>query len=96
MNEISKALSKLSYIGISMIVPIFLCVFVGKFLDKRFDTQPTFIIIFTILGVLSSFRNLYMMVIREYAKDKKSEEEYFKKLKGLDLIEEKKKEDADD
>lgn len=98
MNDISRALSKFSHIGISMVVPIFICIFIGKFLDEKLNTAPTMIIIFIILGVLSSFRNLYMIVIRDYEKDKKKEEEYFRKLKGLDLREDKDKdkEDVDD
>lgn len=44
-----KALSMLTQVGISMLVPIFLCLWAGKSLDKAFDTGILFLIIFIIL-----------------------------------------------
>ena len=56
-----------------MIIPIILCVFIGKWIDEKLNTDPLFLIIFIILGVLSSFRNLYVLVIKDY-KPETSEE----------------------
>lgn len=70
---IAKAFSLISQIGIHMIVPIIICLFVGKWLDSKFSTKYIFLIIFLILGVLSSFRNLYVLVIKNYSKESKQQ-----------------------
>lgn len=68
-KEILRALSMISQIGISMLVPILGCILIGAFLDKHFGTDVVFLIIFTILGVGASFRTLYMMTVHQF-KDK--------------------------
>jgi len=50
----------ISQLGISMIVPIFLCTFIGMKLDERFSTA--FTIPFIIVGILSGCRNVYALV----------------------------------
>ena len=35
MREIGKALALITQIGVSMVVPIFLCLILGSFLDKN-------------------------------------------------------------
>lgn len=47
-----------------MVVSILLCLFIGKWIDGKFGTEPIFIIIFTILGILAGFRNLYILVAK--------------------------------
>ena len=61
VKAIAKVLGLITQIGISMIVPIFLCVLVGAWLDRLFSSSPLFLIIFVILGVGASFRTLYMI-----------------------------------
>jgi F0F1-type ATP synthase assembly protein I len=54
-----------------MLVPIFGGVLFGAFLDRFFGTSGIFLIIFVLLGVGSSFRNLYVLSMqksREYQK----------------------------
>lgn len=65
MKDIARALSMLTQIGVSMFVPIFMCVLVGAWLDKVTNLSPLFLIIFIILGVGAAFRTIYMMV-RKY------------------------------
>ena len=63
----------ISQIGISVIVPIFLCLFVGKRLDDWLGTNYiTLIGIF--LGILAAFRNIYIMTRQFYVKDKARED----------------------
>lgn len=50
----------ISQLGISMIVPIFLCTFAGVKLDEKFGTSLTVLLI--ILGVLAGARNVYVLV----------------------------------
>ena len=63
----------LSQIGISMMVPVFLCVWLGSVLDEKFGTAFLFPI-FLILGFLSAIRNVYILTRGFYAKDKAKED----------------------
>lgn len=49
----------ISQLGISIIVPIFLCVFIGLFLEDKFSISITVPLI--ILGVLAGARNAYVL-----------------------------------
>lgn len=60
-KNIASTYSLILGLGINMIVIIFGCFFLGRYIDKLFSTEPIFMIIFLILGVLSAFRNLYVM-----------------------------------
>lgn len=60
-NEILKALSLITQIGINMTLTILGCLLFGNFLDEKLNTSPWFLFLFIILGVLSAFRNLYHM-----------------------------------
>lgn len=68
-RESAKAWALILQIGISMLVPILLCIFVGIWLDKVFDTKPILMIIFIILGVGAGFRSVYVLT-RDFYKDK--------------------------
>lgn len=50
----------IAQLGISMIVPIFLCTFIGIKLDERYDLATTIPLI--LLGILAGVRNVYMLV----------------------------------
>ncbi|WP_250278063.1 AtpZ/AtpI family protein [[Clostridium] colinum] len=74
MNSFAKALSKLTQVGITMIVTIGMCFFIGKWLDKKLGTDIIFLAIFTLLGIGAAFRNLYVMVMLDYKKEEKKEQ----------------------
>lgn len=82
-KKVWKAVVMITQIGITMLVPIFLCLFVGMKLDKWLDTN--FITVIGIfLGILAAFRNVYIMTKQFYAKDKAREDaelKYFQDLK---------------
>lgn len=61
IKEVMRALSLLTQVGIAMFVPIFLCVLLGSFIDEKLGTGVVFLIIFIIIGVISSFRSLYVL-----------------------------------
>ncbi len=44
---------------VTLLILIFLGVFLGYKLDKLLHTTPTFILIFTFLGIAASYRNLF-------------------------------------
>lgn len=68
-----RALALLEQVGLSMAIPIFLCVFVGVFLDRITNKSPLFLVIFIFLGVGSAFRNLFYIVGREAKRGEKDE-----------------------
>lgn len=74
MNSIAKAFSQLSQVGINMVVTIGLGFFIGKWLDSVFNTNIVFLCIFTFLGIGGAFRNLYIMVIKDYKNQEAKEE----------------------
>lgn len=59
-KSVVATLSLISQLGISMIVPVFLCIFVGIKLEEKFDIALT--IPFIILGILAGIRNVYALV----------------------------------
>lgn len=50
-------------IGVSMAMPIFLGVYGGNWLDQRMGTRGIFLLIGILLGVGTSFMNLYKIAI---------------------------------
>lgn len=82
-KKVFKAIAMISQIGITMLVPIFLCLYIGMKLDEWFNTN--FIaMIGIVLGIMTAFRNVYIITKQFYAKDKAKEDEklkYFESLK---------------
>lgn len=61
-----KHLTLISQVGLLMAIPIFLCLFVGNWLDQKFGTNGLFLIIFILLGVAAAFRNLFTVVLKSF------------------------------
>lgn len=68
-KDTTKAWSLILQIGISMLVPIFMCLFIGIWLDKIFDTKPIIMIVFILLGIGAGFRSVYVLT-KSFYKDK--------------------------
>lgn len=90
VNKISKkekknivyALTLVSHIGISMLVPIFLCTYFGIWMMKHVN-NPLIVVFFSFFGFAVAFRNVYVLVSKMFVKDKEKEDaeyEYFKKM----------------
>lgn len=58
-RNVFQALTMITQFGINMLVPIFLCGFLGMFLDRKFGTQWIFILLFFI-GAAAGARNVYV------------------------------------
>ncbi len=67
-----KMFTMISQLGISVLLPILLCVFAGVWIDDRFGTQLT--VVFIILGVLAGVRNAYVM-LQKIVTDMKEEQD---------------------
>ncbi len=69
-----RMLTLITQFGINMLVPIFLCFFVGYYLDKKLGTSYLMIIFFFI-GALAGFRNIYIFARRMTKDDEEDVEE---------------------
>ena len=59
-KSVYTTLALISQLGISMIVPIFLCTFIGVKLDEKYGWATTIPLI--VAGVLAGARNVYALV----------------------------------
>lgn len=69
-QEAMRSLTMISQFSINMLVPIFLCFFVGFMLDKKLGTNYL-IIVFFFLGAAAGFRNIYIFVKKQNERDKR-------------------------
>ncbi len=81
-NKLVQSFMMVSQIGISMLVPIFLCLFLGIKLNDWFSSVY-FVPIFLFLGIGAAFRNVYYLTKSFYAKDKKREDEELAYIENL-------------
>lgn len=87
-----RGLFMVSQISLTMLAPIFLCLFLGIFLNEKLNTVYA-VPVFLFLGIAAAFRNVYHLTKSFYAKDKKKEDEELAYLENLKRQgEEKKKE----
>lgn len=68
-----KMFAMISQLGISVLLPILLCVFAGRWLDDRFGTNLT--LAFIIIGILAGVRNAYVMLQKVVADMKEEQDE---------------------
>ena len=59
-KSVVATLTLISQLGLSMIVPVFLCIFLGIKLEEKFDVSVTIPLIVT--GILAGIRNVYALV----------------------------------
>ena len=69
-RKIIRTLSLVSQLGITMLVSVFLCIFVGRWIENHL--QLPVLIPFIVLGVLAGVRGCYMLIKAEL---KQEEEE---------------------
>lgn len=79
---IVRSFMMVSQIGISMLVPIFLCLFFGIKLNEWLDTVYC-VPIFLFLGIGAAIRNVYQLTRSFYAKDKKREDDELAYIENL-------------
>ena len=60
-----KNMSLIGEIGISMLVPILGCLYLGNLIDKKMNTSPLFLFIFIVIGVGAAFLNLYKLTFKD-------------------------------
>lgn len=61
-KTVFQTMTLITQLGISILVPIFMCVFIGSYLEDRF--QFPFFIIFLVMGILAGCKNVYKIVMK--------------------------------
>ena len=89
-GAVARSLMMISQISISMLVPIFLCLFFGSKLNEWLDSK-LFVPVFLFLGMGAAVRNVYHITKSFYAKDKKREDEELAYIENLKKAGEKNK-----
>lgn len=64
-RQLIKSLGFLSSVGISMVAATFIGLAMGYYLDKWLGTSPWLTLIFLGFGIVSGFRNIYILTERE-------------------------------
>ncbi len=64
-RTVYNSLALITQFSINMLVPIFLCCFLGLWIYKKFGTPVWFIVLFFV-GALAGFRNVYVLAKRIY------------------------------
>lgn len=60
-HTILKMISLITQLGITMLTSIFLCMFIGLWIDQKFSTH--FFIPFLLLGIAGGFRGVYTLIV---------------------------------
>lgn len=64
-RNVYQALMMITQFGINMLVPIFICTFLGMFLDRKFETSVFTVVLFFV-GALAGFTNVFRFAKRIY------------------------------
>ena len=72
-HQLIKSLGFLSSVGISMVASTFIGLAMGYYLDKWLKTSPWLTLIFLGFGIVSGFRNIYILTDRELKRQQKEE-----------------------
>lgn len=65
-RNVYHALTMITQFGINMLVPIFLCSFIGIYIDRKFGTSFWMVLLFFV-GALAGFRNVYIFAKKIYS-----------------------------
>ena len=59
-SKVVKTMSLITQIGISMMCPILMMLFLGVWLEERFGIH--LVLVFLLLGIAAGFRNCYILI----------------------------------
>jgi ATP synthase protein I len=81
-RQLIKSLGFLSSVGISMVAATFIGLAMGYYLDKWLGTSPWLTLIFLGFGIISGFRNVYILTERELKRQQQENEKDHKDGEG--------------
>ncbi len=50
--------------GVAMVIAVFGCFFLGRWLDGQLGTEPYLTLLFLLIGIAAGFRNMYVLIKR--------------------------------
>jgi len=74
-QQLFKSLAFLSSVGISMVAATLIGLAMGHYLDKWLGTSPWMTLIFLGFGIVSGFRNIYILTERELRRQKENQDD---------------------
>lgn len=77
-KSVFRSLAMVTQLGLCVVVPIFLFLFAGNFIDSRFGTKT--MVFFLILGTLGGARGAYVLAKQMLEKEVKEDEEERKRM----------------
>lgn len=81
-KKVFRSFTMITQIGISMMVPIFLCAWIGVWLNRLTGTDIAFPLML-VLGIGAAFRNVYMITKSFYMADMKKEHAQLEYIESL-------------
>ncbi|NLX61287.1 MAG: AtpZ/AtpI family protein [Tissierellia bacterium] len=60
-RNIFRGLAYFSQITVTLITTVLVSVFIGKYLDTKFNTSPWLLLVSTLLGIAAAIMNLFYM-----------------------------------
>lgn len=63
-------MASVSTIGIALVLAIFGCFFLGRWLDGKLGTDPYLTLLLLLIGIAAGFRNMYVLTKRYLRNDK--------------------------
>ncbi|PLX92578.1 MAG: magnesium transporter [Desulfuromonas sp.] len=73
-RQLFRTLGFMSSVGISMVAATFIGLAMGYYLDRWLETTPWLTLIFLGFGIISGFRNIYILTERELRRQQRDEE----------------------
>lgn len=70
-RELYKSLGFLSSVGICMVASVLIGMAMGYYLDQWLGTKPWMLLIFLGFGIVSGFRNIFILTNRELQRQKR-------------------------
>ncbi|WP_321530011.1 AtpZ/AtpI family protein [uncultured Desulfuromonas sp.] len=74
-RELYKSLGFLSSVGICMVASILIGMAMGYYLDQWLGTKPWMLLIFLGFGIVSGFRNIFILTNRELRRQKQESQD---------------------
>ncbi len=81
-KEVFRSLTLISQLGVSVMVPMFMCLGIGLFIDKRFGTSTAVWLMF--LGLAAGFRNAIILAKQVLKENSKTSSDRYQSYKGYD------------
>lgn len=63
--KIIKSLFSVSTVGIILVCCVAMGYFIGNYLDSKFNTSPYLMLIFSIMGIIAGFREVFILLKKE-------------------------------